>query len=74
MKPSIGAGSRKMQLAYYCIYFPHKSNIMKKDTNWLEGLIEQILEQNNALSKYLVILLVLFIGAGSLYVLLNTTG
>ena len=47
---------------------------MKKETNWMEVILENMVEKNNAMSKYLMILLVLFIGAGSLYVLLNTTG
>ena len=51
-----------------------KSNIMKKVSNWMELVLENVVEQNNTMSKYLVILLVLFIGAGSLYMLLNTTG
>lgn len=51
-----------------------KFTIMKQASNWIELLIENVADQNNKLSKYLVILLVLFIGAGSLYMLLNTTG
>ena len=47
---------------------------MKKVSNWMELVLENVVEQNNTMSKYLVILLVLFIGAGSLYMLLNTTG
>jgi hypothetical protein len=47
---------------------------MKKTTNWFEMLIENVAEKNNMMSQYLMILLVLFIGAGSLYMLLNTNG
>lgn len=47
---------------------------MKQGMNWFELLIENVAEQNNAMSKYLMILLVLFIGAGSLYMLLHTSG
>lgn len=47
---------------------------MKINKNWFEVLIDAATEQNNTMSKYLMILLVLFIGAGSLCVLLNTTG
>jgi hypothetical protein len=47
---------------------------MKKTADWFEILIENMAEKNNMMSRYLMILLVLFIGAGSLYLLLNTNG
>jgi hypothetical protein len=47
---------------------------MKQAANWFEILIESMAEKNNMMSKYLMILLVLFIGAGSLYMLINTNG
>jgi hypothetical protein len=46
---------------------------MKSANNWLELLIENV-QSNSIKSTYLLIVLVLFIGAGSLYMLLNTTG
>ncbi len=47
---------------------------MKTVSNWMEVMVESVVEKNNSNNKYLVILVVLFIGAGSLYMLLNTTG
>jgi len=47
---------------------------MKQKADWFDYLIENLVEKNNMMSRYLMILLVLFIGAGSLYLLLNTNG
>ncbi len=47
---------------------------MKRVSNWLDVMVESTVEKNNKMSQHLMILLVLFIGAGSLYMLLNTTG
>jgi hypothetical protein len=48
-----------------------KMKIMKKVTNWFELLIENTVERKNSVSTIAMILLVLLIGAGSLYMLLN---
>ncbi len=47
---------------------------MKKVTNLFELLIENTVEQKNSAFTFAMILLELIIGAGSLYMLLNTHG
>ncbi|MDB5247704.1 MAG: hypothetical protein JWQ40_2098 [Segetibacter sp.] len=42
-------------------------------SQWFETVIDNIQERQQKSAVYLIILLVLFIGAGSLYMLLNTT-
>lgn len=46
---------------------------MKMMAEWLEAVVDTIHQPKNKASLLLVVLLVLFIGAGSLYMLLNTT-
>jgi len=45
---------------------------MKVMSEWLEEVIENLDSQKNRSSVVLVVLLVLMIGAGSLYMLLNS--
>ena len=45
---------------------------MKMMSEWFEGVIENIEQQKSRSSVLLVVLLVLVIGAGSLYMLLNS--
>jgi hypothetical protein len=45
---------------------------MKNDTNWFELMIENVSDSSNYGMRFLVVLLVLFIGAGSLYMLINS--
>jgi hypothetical protein len=47
---------------------------MKKAADWFELLIDNVHQSSNWSTRFLTILLVLFIGAGSLYLLLNTQG
>lgn len=45
---------------------------MKVMSEWFEAVIENVNQKKDFSSVFLVILLVLFVGAGSLYMLLNT--
>jgi hypothetical protein len=45
---------------------------MKIMSEWFEGVIESLDGQRSKSSVFLVVLLVLVIGAGSLYMLLNS--
>ncbi len=45
---------------------------MKIMSEWFEAVVEGISQRKHWSSVFLVILLVLFLGAGSLYMLLNT--
>jgi flagellar basal body-associated protein FliL len=45
---------------------------MKLMSEWLEGVIENLDSQKNMSSVFLIVLVVLLIGAGSLYMLLNS--
>jgi hypothetical protein len=47
---------------------------MKNDTNWVEGFIDTIQSKNDWFTSLILVLVVLFVGAGSLYMLLNTQG
>ena len=47
---------------------------MKVMSEWLEGVIDNLDNQKNRSSVFLIVLLVLIIGAGSLYMLLNSPG
>ena len=47
---------------------------MKMMGEWLEAVVDTVHQPSNKSSLALVVLLVLFLGAGSLYMLLNTTG
>jgi flagellar basal body-associated protein FliL len=47
---------------------------MKIVGEWLEAVVDTVQQPKNSSSLLLVVLLVLFLGAGSLYMLLNTTG
>ncbi len=45
---------------------------MKIMSDWLENVIEDIDNRKNVSSAFLLVLLVLVLGAGSLYMLINT--
>ncbi len=46
---------------------------MKMVTQWFDDVVDTIHEPKTKTSFFLVVLLVLVMGAGSLYMLLNTT-
>lgn len=41
-------------------------------SDWFEGVIENVDDQKNRASVFLIVILVLVIGAGSLYMLINS--
>jgi hypothetical protein len=45
---------------------------MKLMSDWLDGVIENLDSQKNPSSVFLIVMVVLLIGAGSLYLLLNS--
>ncbi len=45
---------------------------MKLMSEWLEGVVENVSSPKNRSSVFLVLLLVLVLGAGSLYMLINS--
>ena len=47
---------------------------MKNDTNLFESFIENVQARKDWFTSFVLILVVLFVGAGSLYMLLNTEG
>jgi flagellar basal body-associated protein FliL len=47
---------------------------MKKAAEWFEVVIDNVHQSKHWSTVFLTVLLVLFIGAGSLYMLLHTTG
>ncbi|MDB5192094.1 MAG: hypothetical protein JWQ96_1657 [Segetibacter sp.] len=47
---------------------------MKKVSNWFEVIVENAFERKQKGATLLMVLVVLFIGAGSLYMLLKTPG
>lgn len=47
---------------------------MKINDNWVEVFIDNIQTKGNWFTSLILMLVVLFVGAGSLYMLLNTQG
>ena len=47
---------------------------MKNDQHWVEGFIDNVQSRKDWFTSLILILVVLFIGAGSLLMLLNTEG
>jgi hypothetical protein len=45
---------------------------MKKAAYWFDGVIENVQESNHWSTTFLTLLLILTLGAGSLYMLLNS--
>ncbi len=51
-----------------------KSILMKKVANWVELIIDNTQNRRSWLTGLILVMVVLLIGAGSLYMLLNTEG
>ena len=49
-----------------------KSNTMKKAAYWFDGVIENVQESKHWSTTFITLLLILTLGAGSLYMLLNS--
>jgi hypothetical protein len=47
---------------------------MKKNTNWFEIILENTQNNKDLFTSVILVVLVLFVGASSLYMLLNTQG
>jgi hypothetical protein len=47
---------------------------MKKVSNWFEVILENAHNSRDWFTGFILVLVVLFVGAGSLYMLLNTQG